>query len=187
MTKNYVFRLLKLYIIWSAIYLPLYVEDMFKPGEKLWYFVLIYIRSFIFIGSYTQLWYFPALIFGIIITSFLLYKKVKPRTLIYLATFFYLIGLLTQSWFGIIEPLRYKSPLFWSFLKLVQSIIYTTRDGLFEGFLFVGIGMLFALKNITLSKRKALVGFIISMFLMLIEAFFLKYFSFVRESNTYLF
>lgn len=97
MTKNYVFRLLKLYIIWSAIYLPLYVEDMFKPGEKLWYFVLIYIRSFIFIGSYTQLWYFPALIFGIIITSFLLYKKVKPRTLIYLATFFYLIGLLTQS------------------------------------------------------------------------------------------
>ena len=149
--------------------------------------MLGYIRDCIFTGSYTQLWYIPATIFAVVLISFLLSRKAAPKRIVFFALLAYMVGLLAQSWFGIIRPLKLASPTFWHFLKTMQKVIVTTRDGFFNGFFFVGLGMLFAFYDFHIPRKKALIGFICSFALMFIEAISLKYFDFVRATDMYLF
>ncbi len=186
-TKKYAMRLFKLYVIWTLIYFPLSFKAYLRNEKDILHAVSGYVRSCIFQGSYTQLWYFPAIIFAVLLTSFLLYKKLSPKKITIAALILYLIGLLAQSWFGLIEPLRDAAPQIWSLLKNIQQVIGTTRDGLFDGFIFVGFGMLFAFYDFSISKKKALIAFIISMVLMLFEVYLLEYFDFARAHDMYLF
>lgn len=182
-TKKYALRLFRLYITWSLIYLPL----SYRSLKGMDYAVLVYIRNCIFAGSYSHLWYLNAVIFAVLLVSFLLYKRISPLKMLITALILYIIGLFGQSWFGFITPLRTFAPLLWSLLKIIKKIIVTTRNGLFEGFLFVCLGMLFAFYNCRISKSKALVGFLISMVLLFFESFVLNYLNFARAIDMYLF
>lgn len=183
-TLKYALRLFKLYIIWTLIYFPLSCRTFVLDEKGLLHAVAAYIRNCVFTGSQGHLWYLPATIFSVLLISILLYKGASPKKMFIAAFILYIIGLFAQSWFGVIAPMRELAPSLWSLLKIFQRIIVTTRDGLFEGFLFVCIGMLFAFYEFNISKKKALLGFIISMFL---EAVLLKYFGFVKKTDIYLF
>lgn len=184
---KYVKHIFFLYIIWTIIYLPISIHYIKNNEMGISYGIKEYLRDCIFQGSFNHLWYLTALIFAVILVSFLIYKKVKIKYIVIAASIFYFIGLFAQSWFGFITPLREATPQLWSFLKLVQKVIVTTRDGLFEGFLFVSIGMCFAFCNITITKTKALIGFALSMAAMLFEVFILVYYKIPREFDIFLF
>jgi len=186
-TRKYVFRMFRLYIIWSLIYFPLSLKQLLDYNIGIVHAILIYIKNFVFNGSYTHLWYLNATIFAVLLISFLLCKKINPKHMVMVAFVLYIIGLLGQSWFGLISPLRYYVPSLWHLLRLIKKIIVTTRNGLFEGFLFVGFGMLFAFYDIKIPKKKAFICFIISTAFMLLEAFILEYLNFVRVQDMYLF
>ena len=150
--------------------------------------ILEYCWNIVFVGSYGHLWYFPALIFSVVVISYLLSKKISLRNIITVAFCFYIIGLLTQSWFGIIKPLECNSPEIWLFLKTIQKVIIT-RDGLgiFEVLLFVGMGAYVAFYDFKLPRKSTLIGLVVSFILMFIEAMGLKQLGFVRDANMYLF
>lgn len=186
-TKKYVLRILVLYGIWTVIYFPLAFRALIKEDKGIVHAILTYLRNCVFSGSYSHLWYLPSLIFAVLIVSFLLFKKVPPKKMFFAAVILYVIGLLAQSWFGIIEPLETLAPSIWAFLKLLRKIIVTTRNGLFEGFIFVFLGMLFAFYDLKISKKKALIGFFTSMLLLFFEVFLLKHIEFVRQYDMYLF
>lgn len=186
-SKKYILRMLRLYALWSLIYLPMAIYSFFKDESGLLHALVIYARNIIFTGSYRHLWYLNALIVAVAIISFLLYIKIKPQKLIIFAAAFYFAGLFAQSWFGFIIPLREHAPKVWHMLKLLENVIVTTRDGLFEGFFFVAMGMCFAFLDIRIGKKKALIGFLISMILLLFEIAILQYFHYIREYDMYLF
>ena len=183
--KQYVFKLIKLYLIWSLIYLPVRLGSVFTDKKGIIHGIITYFKDFIFSTSYSHLWYLNALIFATVLISLLLYKRVKPAYIIAGGVIFYFIGLFGQSWFGFLEPLR--GTFIWDILKSVQSLITTTRDGLFDGLVFVGIGMIFAFYEIKLSKKQALSGLAISLILLFIESFGLQFFGYSRSHDTYLF
>lgn len=186
-TKLYVIKLTKLYVIWTLIYCPFNIKSILVSEKGIILGILAYCRNIVFAGSYTHLWYFPALIFSVIVISYLLSRKISLRKIVMVALCFYVVGLLAESWFGIIKPLYFNAPKLWFLLKVVKNIIYSTRDGLFEGFLFVGMGATVAFYGFKLPQRKALIGFCISYFFMFIEALGLKYFDFVRAWDMYVF
>lgn len=186
-TKKKIVQLIRLYLIWTFIYSPLIFRVIMKDPRGILHALLLFIRDFFFTGSFTQLWYFPATIFAFILISFLLSKRVPPIIIVLFSLFAYIVGLLAQSWFGLLLPLKTLSPDLWNLLKTLQKIIVTTRDGFFEGFFFVGLGMLFSCYDINISKKKALIGFLCSLFLMLVEAIVLKYINYVRATDMYLF
>ena len=183
--KQYLIKLIKLYLIWSLIYFPVRLGGIFTDKKGIIHGVFSYFKDFIFSTSYSHLWYLNALIFATLLISFLLYKRVKPIYIIAGGGIFYIIGLFGQSWFGFLDPLR--GTFVWDILKFIQSVITTTRDGLFDGLLFVGIGMIFAFYKIELSRNKALTGLGISLILLFIEAFGLQFFGYSRSHDTYLF
>ena len=125
--------------------------EYFSEEEKVSHPLLIFARNFVFTGSYIHFWYLPSLIVAVALVSFLLYKGVRPRTIVLIAGGFYFVGLFAQSWFGFIRPLESRLPVLWSALKTVQTVIVTTKDGLFDGFLFVAIGMWFSCHPIRFS------------------------------------
>lgn len=186
-SKKYVIRILKLYIIWTLIYMPIVIYGFYKSQNSLIHSVASYIRNVIFTGSYTHLWYLNGLIIAVCLTSFMLYKGVKPLRIIAIASCLYFIGLFDHSLYGFIVPIRDNLPAVWKVLKLIGKIIVTTRNGLFFGFLFIAIGMLFAYYDIQISKSKSLVLFIVSMIMMLFEVFLAKKYGFIRERDMFVF
>jgi serine/alanine racemase len=156
--KNYCFKLFRLLGIWS--------------------FLLCY-------GGTFQLWYLGSVILAVIIFSWLLKKGVPLRYIAIIATVAFLIGLLGNSYYAFIEPLKnYFLP------KLVisgyETIFSTTRNGLFFGFMFVFVGALFAKKRIVINNKLAIIGFIISMIAMFFEVYLLRHFSNPKSYDMYL-
>ena len=186
-SKNYIIRMLRLYVIWTIIYFPFVFRSFFYDEKGFIYAVLSYVRNLFFTGSFTHLWYFPALIFAVILISFSLYIGVKPYGILSVAFAFYILGLLAQSWYGLILPIHESMPSIWNLLKATQLIIVTTRDGLFEAFFFVSMGMYFAFFEVKMSIKNALLLFVFSMILMGAEVFFLQYIGFIREYDMYFF
>lgn len=186
-SKKYIFRIMKLYIIWSIIYLPLSIYGFFKNENGFLLSIANYIRKFIFVGSYTHLWYLNGLIIAVLVSSFLLYKKVKPINILFIAFGLHVVGLLGQTYFGIILPLKEFAPFLWETMRFAGKIISTTRNGLFFGFLFVSIGMIFAFYDISISKTKSLVLFLISMLILFAEVHFQEKNNYSRGSDMFLF
>lgn len=186
-TKKYVWKLLKLYLIWSAIYLPLCVKGILSDKAGAFHGVLAYAHRFVMSGSYLQLWYLNAAIVAVLLISFLLYKRVSVKKILGSALFLYCIGVLELTWFGAIEPLQYIFPEVWGIQNFLMHVIVTTRDGLFDGFLFVSIGMFLAYYEVEFSANKARILFVISMLFLLLEAFFVHHHHLAKAYDMYFF
>lgn len=96
-----------------------------------------------------------------------------------------MIGLFAQSWFGFIKPIQETIPYLWEGMILFKKVIGTTRNGLFEGLFFVTIGMLFAYHKNPFSRRQTLLGFVISLGLLLIEVILLESNELIRSYDLF--
>lgn len=183
--RTYVMRMARLYITWNILYFPMAFTGFLDHENGMAYAAAAYIRNIILTG-YGHLWYINATIFSVILITFLLSKKIKPKRILFLGFGFYVLGLFAQSWFGFIVPLKDMFPNLWKCLHLARLVIGSTRNGLFGGFLFVGIGMCFAFFDFKMERKKALFGFLISMCFLFLEAFVLESIGFIRAHEMYL-
>lgn len=183
----YALRILKLYIIWTVIYFPLALFTKILPnsGGAVHGFIS-WARTCIFTGSYVHLWYLPSLIVAVLIVSFLLSRGMKTENILIIALVLYAVGLLGQSYAVLLRPLK-NIPALWSLLRLTQKIIITTRNGVFEGLLFVGIGALFAYRPIVIPYRKAAAGFVCCMVLLFAEAYAVRKYDWAFGHDMYIF
>ncbi len=183
-TKKFLLGILRLYLIWSVIYLPLSIQRLSQGDATTQQMVLSYFQDFFFTGSFQHLWYLPSLMVAVILVSLLLRAHAKPSVIVVISFALYIVGLLGQSWFGLIAPLQDAAASRWEVIQNIHSVILTTRNGLFEGFAFVSIGMLFGFFDFKISRNKALAGFIISMVLLLAEACVVKQYDMALDINS---
>ncbi len=142
---NYIKRILRLYIIWSCIYAPFafyhikeIMPDVSVPGFLKYYTIRFFLST-----SYGHLWYLNAVIVAYLIFLILIFLKIRPKAIAGFSLVMYCLGLLAQSWFGMILPLR-RFTAVWSFLLNLKMIFNTTRNGLCDGLIFILIGLYFA-------------------------------------------
>ena len=170
--KAYVLRILRLYVIWTILYLPWIIREAKESGKTLLTGSLSFLLNFLLTGSYTHLWYLPALAIAAALACWLVHKGVRPGRIFGLSVLLYCIGLLGQSWFFLLRPLE-GTPLF-SVLRLYEKIFTTTRNGLFFGFPYVAMGMYLACHPSGLSKCRSGIGFLASMALLYLEVSFTR-------------
>lgn len=183
---QYAKKTYKLYLLWTLIYSPFIIKGIMSHNRGVIYGLIGFIRNFLFVGSYTHLWYLNASAFAVLLISILLYKRIRISWIVGGGLVLYLIGLLPQSYFGLFENFK-AYPFIWNSAKLFEKIIVTTRNGLFEACLFVGLGMLLAYKPIQLSAKVSSIGFCCSMLFMLFEVAMLTYCKWIRGYDMYLF
>ncbi|MBM6678615.1 MULTISPECIES: acyltransferase [Faecalicoccus] len=160
--KKYLFRLLKIYLIWTVIYLP-YTIYNYVQAQSGWMGIFSYLRDFLLNGSYYHLWFLPALMTGTLIVYYLYHKKGMLFTL-KIALLLYGIGYLLNIYAPLWEQIPFISFLFSFFTKTMT----TARNGFFFAPIFIGIGMLLA-KTRRIPCRVAQLAFVISFALLVIE------------------
>ncbi len=167
--KRYIKRIAMMYLLWSVIYFPFvlcgWVRDGVTPQSVLIYFY----RSIVF-TSYATIWFLPALLVGVSIVYFL-QKWFSYEKILMIGVLFYVIGSLGYSYAGIMQ----KFPLIHYFYAAWNSVFFTVRDGVFNGFPFAALGAYISYSEKRINGMPALVLSGVFACLFIVEAFVLKY------------
>lgn len=168
-----------LYLAATLLYLPINIYSGKLPAFKDLFKVLV------FDGTFYHLWYLPAALVGMLLL-FLLAKVCRIRTLFFICALLYLMGLLGDSWYGLIEKV---TPIKVFYDGLFQISSYT-RNGIFYApvFLFMGAW----LSCIQIHKRHDaamvyLTSALVCLVLMLGEGYLTFNLQWQRHNSMYLF
>ena len=130
--------------------------------------ILVYVRNFIFEGSFQTIWYLNALWSSFLIVYVLL-KRFTPKQILCIAAPFYVLSCLLSSWNGLFV----KIPLGLEITEMYYTIFETTKNGLLDGFMFVSLGMVIceykSTSGRTGNKSKQIIGMACSFALLVIE------------------
>lgn len=139
-------KILKIYLLWSAVYLPLTVCGWFFDDRSGLRYLALCLRNYVVVGenfySWT-LWYLNGLVFALFLIG-ILSKRLSIKQISDIGTFAYLAGI------GLTMLARHLThlPLFLArAVQLYFSIFVTTRNGLFMSLVFVSLGMRMAETN----------------------------------------
>ncbi len=175
--RRYLARVAVLYGVSVLLYLPIgiyaghYWELTFSGA----------LRMLFFDGTFYHLWYFPALLLGILIVS-LLGRFCAPGLSLFVSSVLYLIGLLGDSYWGLAQKIPGVSDAY----ELGFRCFSYTRNGIFLAPLFLVMG---ALLERGAEKTKPVVnavGLGVTFALMAAEGFILRHFDFQRHDSMYL-
>ena len=145
--KSYCFKILRLLGIWHVL---------------------------LFVGGTGHLWYLGATVVAVTLLGVCFHFRIRFKYICILACLLYFVGLLGDSYHGIIAPL--ENITFFKYLFTgYESAFTTTRNGVFMGFVFVLMGAVFAWHHRNLQPRTSLIGLIVSMLCLSAEVFVLKY------------
>lgn len=161
MVKKYVWRLLKMYLIWSLVYFPFVILNWINEGVD----ILGYIRDFLFEGSYSTIWFLNATIVACLLVYFLT-KKLKNKHVILIAFLLYLGGCALSYYYYLLI----KIPVFATFGELYYSFLKTTKNGVLFGGVFFALGMIVAREEKSIPRKWDIVGLIISFLLVCLES-----------------
>ena len=158
--KHYIFRILKLYLFWFIVLLPITIQ--IRDG---WFADGLWIGLFkttinLFLGStFVASWFLTALIFDTLIVNKL--SKKHNKFLLFISIVSYLICCYFSSYHYILS-----SPIYDSVINF-----YNPALSMFVGLIFIMVGKMFAEKEITLSKKKSIILFIVSCGMLYVEWF----------------
>ncbi len=169
-TLRYLKKTLLLYAASILLYLPVNLYQ----GIRAW---PDWLRRLLADGTLYHLWYFPALILGVLLTRALT-RFGLPAALI-TAGMLYLIGLSGDSWYGFAT----RIPLLDTFYHAVFSIWSYTRNGLF----YVPIFLLLGAACFRLPHKTAAAGALLALLAMSAEGFWLQAQGVQRHDSMYLF
>lgn len=182
----YIRKLLTLYCVWTVVYLPIIIyEKIIVSDTSLTYDVFAIARDFFFTGSYAHLWYLPATAVGLVIV-YVLRQYAGERGCIIALFVLFCMGLLTQSYFGLLLKIVPVDGLLWKLMKLTKMVMVTCRNGIFFGSIFLYMGMCIARCNIKVKPYIAVLGLSVSIALFVVEASCLQKTGMVREQDMYL-
>lgn len=181
--KDYVKKTIPFYLIWSLLYLPVIIatiiqylpvinEYMSKINIVLPLLIVISILllpiiiliALCYTGIYYHLWYFPAIIFSLLVLK-KWKKKFNIKHLLVISFILLLFGA-TETYYGVL-PLSIKK-----LLSYYYNIFFTTRNFLFFGLFYVVLGYFIGEKEKAYSKY-CFVKSIISFLLLIFEAILL--------------
>ncbi len=177
--KKYILRLVKLYLIWSVIYIPFGIHRLNATMEiSGWLWGVASVFAIFNIGTYFHLWYMAALIFAMIFCHYYL-KKYSMKSLIIIGAILYSLGCL-ETYYGALT-----NNVLLNGIDIYFSIFFTTRNGLFFGILCVALGMWISKNNIENKIKHLQILTILFFIILVIEAFSVKKLGWAIDYNMY--
>ena len=94
--RKYLLKIIKMYVIWTIVYLPMAIYHYISSGNGILKSVLLYIRGFIFIGEQYNswhLWYLLSTIYALALVLIFLYLKLSPNQVVIISSIVFLISI----------------------------------------------------------------------------------------------
>lgn len=171
-------KLLFYYTIAILIYIPINIYAGQLEGVTIFSIA----RMIIFDGTFYHLWYFPASIIGIMLTTWLL-KNHSIVTVFIITVGLYIMGLLGDSYFGFAQA----TPVIKEIMNFLFIFFDYTRNGIFMAPIFLILGVAVRECKFKLNKSISLIGFIIMLICMVIEAIYIHELNWVKHDSMYIF
>lgn len=143
----------------------------------LWTVVLV-------VGEKGHLWYLKSVVAALALAWLCICRRMRPGVLAALAAVMYAVGLLGDSYYGLLDGVRTVG-IVDRIIRGYDSVFQTTRNGLFMGFPYVLMGAYFAWNRPRLGLKGAAAGFVLSMVLLAGEVWFLESRSLCKGYNMY--
>ena len=175
--RRYLGKVAALYGIAIVLYIPISIyaghyKDLTAFGA---------LRMLVFDGTFYHLWYFPALLLGILLVG-LMARFCSIRTSMAISGVLYLIGLFGDSYWGLISAVPGVSTVyefgFWLFTY--------TRNGIFLAPIFLVMGARLKQSAEEVRPVPNAIGFGVVFALMTAEGFILRHFNLQRHDSMYL-
>lgn len=131
---KYLKRLVVIYLFWSAVYFPFVVVKWLRAGFGIGS-VLEYVKDFFFEGSYSTIWFLPALMSAALI-YWLLRKRLSCKGVFFAGCGCYAVTLLLSSYYGVtarVPGLAQLGQLYYGFFDSV-------KNGVLFGLVFLALG-----------------------------------------------
>ena len=158
-------RIIQMYLIWTAIYLPLAIYHFISLKTIPIKAALIYIRGFIFIGEQYNswpLWYLLSTIYALLIIYLLFkLKKATEINLILLSVIASIVSI------GLTEFVIYEGDLSFTLQNIQKLVVYSISSGrIFRGMIYIPIGILLTNKKVSsaVSSLVLIIGFVVAFF-----------------------
>lgn len=164
-------RILIMYGLWSLVYFIHVVYDWIVDGELGFRVFFKYIYGAIAFTSYSTIWFLPALAVGTAITYFLV-SKLNTKQITAICVLLYIFCM-----FGYTYSFAVEGTFVEKIYDLYSKVLYTSRNGIFNGVPLIFMGSVVARKEIKPSTK----GFFwfaalaaVSFLFVVFEAFVLK-------------
>lgn len=132
--RRHLFRIFRLYLVWTVIYIPYTVWNYATTGFDL-FSVFALVRDFFLNGSYYHLWFLPALILGTVIV-YERGRKTGIGGVLKMGMILYFIGYLINVYAPIWRTIPYVEVAYGFF----ETAIGTARNGFFFAPIFLALG-----------------------------------------------
>ena len=167
---KYLRRISLIYLIWSAAYFPIVLSlDKFRYEESLIQTIVRYSRLLLDYGISGHLWYFPALIFAVLLVYFL-QKKLSDGVILIISFVFYFLALFGEPYYSLLPVGGFTQKVYSYYFEIFKSV----RNGLFFGFFFLSIGV-YLRNKMVMPKKRAVFGLVVSTVLLVAESAILEY------------
>lgn len=158
-------RIIKLYIYWTIIFIPLTLYNFMNNETPFYIDFLIFIRGVFLVGEnfYSwPLWYLHSMIFSLGIIYILIRLDRKINTILVISILLYIFSM----FWTVLMELEFNNEIALYLIKIIKRLIGSGR--IFTGLLYIIIGALFVKVESQISKVKliivTLLGIIIQLF-----------------------
>lgn len=170
-----------LYVVWTIIYMPLIIQNFMTEKYENTTFIMklaIFVRRFLFIGSWTPLWFFIGTCVAVALVYVLLKLKFSPNAILAISLIIYLsVGCLSNVYSMLGEMLVNKYHWLSTLSQIYLLIFGDTKNGFVFGFFFVAMGMKLAFsEKKDFSMKRNLICFMVSIGLLLVEVWLMSRF-----------
>ncbi len=181
--KKHVSKMIPLYLTWSALYIPILINDAIHYLPTIQGYMdtlqfsapililllivlspLVVIVTLVYTGVYYHLWYFPAVMLSLLVLR--KWKERFPVKNLLILSFILLLFGATETYYGVL-PLTIQQ-----LITFYYKIFFTTRNFLFFGLFYVVLGYCMGKKKEVYSEH-CVSKLIISMFFLVFEAIIL--------------
>lgn len=178
--NDYIKKTIPLYLVWSVIYIPVIIGTIIQnlplinaylSNINILFILLIIVLfpvllliALIYTGVYYHLWYFPAIIFSLLLLN--KWKKKFNIKYLLVISFILLMFGATETYWGVLPDSLKK------LLVYYYNIFFTTRNFLFFGLFYVVLGYYLGKKKDVYSKY-CFEKLIISIFFLVFESILL--------------
>lgn len=152
--KKYLMKIIKLYLVWSVIYMPLAISDCINSGQSFFQGVYLYINRLIFVGDHYNswiLWYLLSTIYALIFIIMLMKKHISPYVVCIIGFAVFCISI------GFDYLVLYEIPFSFLLEILKKIVLHSVLNGrIFRGIFYLPCGMVLAQHKI--KNRKSLIA-----------------------------
>jgi len=179
---KYVKRILKLYLFWFVVLLPITVYyNKWHVNLSVDTFVVI-VQNFFFNQTFLGSWYLMALILGISIVWALGEKRVNDVWIVIIGILLYLLCCMSSNYNSLVA----KVPLLNHALKSYEMVFTIPHNSLPAGILFIAIGKILAQHSFYVSNKILFISTIVLFFILYCEHLWIRSNCMVTSDDCYL-